>query len=79
MVIVKYIKQHYKPKGFTGKTYDKVSIEFLKNNRNHRYYGPAYINKSNTKSWDFNGECYGSSINYSQKQFFKDINKLWLL
>jgi len=82
MVIVKYLSKNYMPMDFTGKiitTYGTKTFYFVKNNLYHRYYGPACIVEK-YKSWYFNDKKYGHSYEkYSQKQFIKDLNKLWLL
>jgi len=83
MVIVKRTNFKNKiPDNFTGKIIFNKCVIFIKKNFYHRYYGPATIWYDGDKSWNFNGEEYGS-INfyfktYNQKQFIKDLNKQWL-
>ena len=74
---------------FTGKYISSDNtFYFYKNKMWHRYYGPVHIYNNGYKSWYFNHEFYGDSYyilfkysieGYSQKQFIKDLNKLWLL
>lgn len=83
MVIINYKHFYSLSSNFTGKMYtENKKIFFYKNKLIHRYYGAAYVdnfNNFNSKSWDFNGKCYGWSPRYNQKQFFKDIKLSWLI
>ena len=84
MVIIKFNLINLIPKNFSGVDYfydyNRKVVKLFRNNKKiHRYYGPAIIYCDN-KRWFFNHNTYGSAIeNYNQKQFIKDINKLWLL
>jgi len=88
MVIVAQTKLKH-IKNFTGVCYPSFNNfktkYFRKNNMEHRYYGPANIGCGYCQ-WQFNNRHYGWKFeksklddNYSQKQFLKDLNKLWLL
>jgi len=79
MVIIKFTN-NFLPDNFTGKRYFYNLIGYFKNDKLHRYYGPARFWKDGNKSWFFNNVWYGNSDEkYNQKQFLKDVSKLWLL
>lgn len=86
MVIIENKYNESLPDNFTGKLLENnngyLIVRFVKKSMYHRYYGPAYISDYQ-KTWDFNNIEFGYNIfgikNYSQKQFIKEVNKLWLL
>lgn len=84
MVIIEYTHSQLLIK-FNGLEYNTEHKykAYVKNSLCHRYYGPACIWDDGLKIWWLKDKEYGlketsHSKTYSQKQFIKDLNKLWL-